>query len=197
MRAGGQTCIRWFQGPQPTRPRHLMGPNRGAQERERAAIKAERKAVAHAHKIVAIWIARQAGGRDSLMEDAINEIARFRQYGRINRSYRREPKLLKLSRQRRQTCTSNRLLSLRRKASGCTNFVTEVIIVPAFVSECCSTRIALITMSGVCLIRNSGRLKGTGALGPGGPKIAGIEAKPIYPGVGFPMAALASACTKP
>jgi hypothetical protein len=93
MRAGGQTCIRWFQGPQPTRPRHLMGPNRGAQERERAAIKAERKAVAHAHKIVAIWIARQAGGRDSLMEDAINEIARFRQYGRINRSYRREPQV--------------------------------------------------------------------------------------------------------
>ena len=49
-----------------------MGPNRRAQERERAAAEAaakakraeaERKAVADAQKIVAIWNARQAGGR--------------------------------------------------------------------------------------------------------------------------------------
>jgi hypothetical protein len=51
-----------------------MGPNRRAQERERAATEAaanvrraevERKAVADAQKIVAIWNARQAGGRES------------------------------------------------------------------------------------------------------------------------------------
>jgi hypothetical protein len=49
-----------------------MGPNRRAQERERAAARAaaearraeaERKALADAQKIVAIWNARQAGGR--------------------------------------------------------------------------------------------------------------------------------------
>jgi hypothetical protein len=49
-----------------------MGPNRRAQERERAArqaaeaakrAEAERKAIAEAQKIVAIWNARQAGGR--------------------------------------------------------------------------------------------------------------------------------------
>jgi hypothetical protein len=49
-----------------------MGPNRRAQERERAAAlaaeakkraDAERKAIAEAQKIVAIWNARQAGGR--------------------------------------------------------------------------------------------------------------------------------------
>jgi hypothetical protein len=49
-----------------------MGPNRRAQDRERAAAEAaaktkraeaERKAVAEAQKIVAIWKARQAGGR--------------------------------------------------------------------------------------------------------------------------------------
>ena len=49
-----------------------MGPNRRAQERERAAARAaaeakraeaERKAIAEAQKIVAIWNARQAGGR--------------------------------------------------------------------------------------------------------------------------------------
>jgi hypothetical protein len=49
-----------------------MGPNRRAQERERAAAEAaaeakraeaERKAIADAQKIVAIWNARQAGGR--------------------------------------------------------------------------------------------------------------------------------------
>jgi hypothetical protein len=49
-----------------------MRPNRRAQERERAAAEAaakakraeaERKAVAEAQKIVAIWNARQAGGR--------------------------------------------------------------------------------------------------------------------------------------
>ncbi len=49
-----------------------MGPNRRAQERERAAARAkaeaaraeaERKAVGEAQKIVAIWNARQAGGR--------------------------------------------------------------------------------------------------------------------------------------
>jgi hypothetical protein len=49
-----------------------MGPNRRAQERERAAAEAaakakraevERKAVVEAQKIVAIWNARQAGGR--------------------------------------------------------------------------------------------------------------------------------------
>jgi hypothetical protein len=49
-----------------------MGPNRRAQERERAAARAaeaakraeaERKAVADAQKVVAIWNARQAGGR--------------------------------------------------------------------------------------------------------------------------------------
>jgi hypothetical protein len=49
-----------------------MGPNRRAQEREGAAARAaeeaksaeaERKAVADAQKIVAIWNARQAGGR--------------------------------------------------------------------------------------------------------------------------------------
>jgi hypothetical protein len=49
-----------------------MGPNRRAQERERAAALAaaeakravaERGAVAEAQKIVAIWNARQAGGR--------------------------------------------------------------------------------------------------------------------------------------
>jgi hypothetical protein len=39
-----------------------MGPNRRAQDRERA--EAERKAVADAQKIVAIWNARQAGGRE-------------------------------------------------------------------------------------------------------------------------------------
>ncbi len=50
-----------------------MGPNRRAQERERAAAgaaeearraEAERKAIADAQKIVAIWNARQAGGRE-------------------------------------------------------------------------------------------------------------------------------------
>ena len=49
-----------------------MGPNRRAQERERAAARAaaeakraetEREAIAEAQKIVAIWNARQAGGR--------------------------------------------------------------------------------------------------------------------------------------
>jgi hypothetical protein len=49
-----------------------MGPNRRAQDRERAAAEAatkakrdeaERKAIAEAQKIVAIWNARQAGGR--------------------------------------------------------------------------------------------------------------------------------------
>jgi hypothetical protein len=45
-----------------------MGPNRRAQERERAAedakrAEAERKAIAEAEKIVAIWNARQVGGR--------------------------------------------------------------------------------------------------------------------------------------
>jgi hypothetical protein len=49
-----------------------MGPNRRAQERERAAARAaeeakraeaERKAAADAQKIVEIWNARQAGGR--------------------------------------------------------------------------------------------------------------------------------------
>jgi hypothetical protein len=50
-----------------------MGPNRRAQERERAAARAsaearraeaERKAVVDAQKIVCIWNARQAGGRE-------------------------------------------------------------------------------------------------------------------------------------
>ena len=50
-----------------------MGPNRRAQERERAAARAaaearraeaERKAIADAQKIVAVWNARQAGGRE-------------------------------------------------------------------------------------------------------------------------------------
>jgi hypothetical protein len=49
-----------------------MGPNRRAQDRERAAAEAaarakraeaERKAITEAQKIVAIWNARQAGGR--------------------------------------------------------------------------------------------------------------------------------------
>jgi len=49
-----------------------MGPNRRAEDRERAAAEAaakakraeaERKAIAEAQKIVAIWNARQAGGR--------------------------------------------------------------------------------------------------------------------------------------
>jgi len=49
-----------------------MGPNRRAQERERAAAEvaarakrteAERKAIADAKKVVEIWNARQAGGR--------------------------------------------------------------------------------------------------------------------------------------
>jgi hypothetical protein len=49
-----------------------MGPNRRAQYRERAAAEAaarakrlelERKAIADAQKIIAIWNARQAGGR--------------------------------------------------------------------------------------------------------------------------------------
>jgi hypothetical protein len=48
-----------------------MGPNKRAQERERAAARAaaeakraeaERKAIAEAEKIVAIWNARRAGG---------------------------------------------------------------------------------------------------------------------------------------
>ena len=80
------------------------------------------------------------------------------------------------------------------RASGCANFVTEVITVPAFVSECYLTRIAVVMMSGVDLIRNSGGLKvqGTRALA-----VAGIEAGPIYPGVEFLMRALARACTKP
>ena len=48
------------------------GPNRRAQDRERAAAKAaakatraeaERKAIVDAQKVVAIWNARQAGGR--------------------------------------------------------------------------------------------------------------------------------------
>jgi hypothetical protein len=50
-----------------------MGPNRRAQEREAAAARAtqeatrahaDRKAIADAQKTVAIWNARQAGGRD-------------------------------------------------------------------------------------------------------------------------------------
>jgi hypothetical protein len=49
-----------------------MGPNRRAQDRERAGtlaaaeakrVEAERKTIAEAEKIVAIWNARQAGGR--------------------------------------------------------------------------------------------------------------------------------------
>src|ERR1700730_13455641 len=49
-----------------------MGPNRRAQERERAAARAaaeakraeaERKAIVDAQKVVAVWNARQAGGR--------------------------------------------------------------------------------------------------------------------------------------
>ena len=49
-----------------------MGPNRRAQERERAADRAaaeakrtdaQRKAIAEAERIVGIWNARQAGGR--------------------------------------------------------------------------------------------------------------------------------------
>jgi hypothetical protein len=49
-----------------------MGPNRRARERERAAaeaaakarrFEAERQAIADAQKIVAIWNARQVGGR--------------------------------------------------------------------------------------------------------------------------------------
>jgi hypothetical protein len=49
-----------------------VGPNRRAQERERAAaraaagakrVEAEHKAIAEAEKVVAIWNARQAGGR--------------------------------------------------------------------------------------------------------------------------------------
>jgi hypothetical protein len=49
-----------------------MGPNRRAQERERVAAEAaarakraeaEREAIAEAQKIVAIWNARQVGGR--------------------------------------------------------------------------------------------------------------------------------------
>jgi hypothetical protein len=49
-----------------------MGPNRRAQDRERAAAdaaakakraEAERKAIAEAEKIVAIWNARQSSGR--------------------------------------------------------------------------------------------------------------------------------------
>jgi hypothetical protein len=51
----------------------LMGPNRRAQERERAAARvaedaklaaAAAKAIAEAQKIVAIWNARQAGGQE-------------------------------------------------------------------------------------------------------------------------------------
>jgi hypothetical protein len=54
-------------------PSASMGPNRRAQERERAAARAateakraeaERKALADAQKIVAIWNARQAPGRE-------------------------------------------------------------------------------------------------------------------------------------
>jgi hypothetical protein len=50
-----------------------MGPNRRAQERERSAAEAaakvkraeaEHKAIADAQKIVAIWNARQAAGRE-------------------------------------------------------------------------------------------------------------------------------------
>jgi hypothetical protein len=47
----------------------ILGPNRRAQERERDAARAaprdeaERKAIADAQKIVAIWNASQAGGR--------------------------------------------------------------------------------------------------------------------------------------
>ena len=57
-----------------------MGPNRRAQERERAAAEAAakakraeaaRKAVAEAQKIVAIWNARQAGGRELWFYPAI------------------------------------------------------------------------------------------------------------------------------
>ena len=54
----------------------FMGPNRRAQERERAAARAAaegrraeaaRKSIADAQKIVAIWNARQAGGRGALV----------------------------------------------------------------------------------------------------------------------------------
>jgi hypothetical protein len=57
----------------PSRHTRAMGPNRRAQDRERAAalaaerakrVEADRKAVAEAQKIVAIWNARQAGGRE-------------------------------------------------------------------------------------------------------------------------------------
>ena len=50
-----------------------MGPKRRAQERERAAVRAvaeakraeaDRKSIADAQKIIAIWNARQAGGRE-------------------------------------------------------------------------------------------------------------------------------------
>ena len=57
-----------------------MGPNRRAQDRKRAAaeapsrakrVKAERKSTAEAQKIVAIWNARQAGGRELWFYPAI------------------------------------------------------------------------------------------------------------------------------
>jgi hypothetical protein len=53
-----------------------MGPNKRAQERERAAARAaaeakraeaERKAIAEAERIVAIWNARQARGTDAVV----------------------------------------------------------------------------------------------------------------------------------
>jgi hypothetical protein len=57
-----------------------MGPHRRAQDRERAAAEAvakakraeaERKAIAKAQKIVAIWNARQAGGHALLFYPTI------------------------------------------------------------------------------------------------------------------------------
>jgi hypothetical protein len=71
----GLSCLRLAAAA--VLPRHfrhtaIMGPNRRAQDRERAAAEraarakreeADRKAIAEAQKIVAIWNARQAGGR--------------------------------------------------------------------------------------------------------------------------------------
>lgn len=82
-----------------------------------------------------------------------------------------------------------------RGRPGYASSVTEVIDEPVFISECCSTRIAVVMRSGVDRTRNSGRFKGQATRAPGRAGTR-IEAGPIYPGAECPMPARGSACTK-
>jgi hypothetical protein len=77
-----------------------MGPNRRAQERERATARAaaeakraeaERKSIADAQKVVAVWNTRQAGGRALWFYPTIGVRSRPASRGSATRA-RRAPK---------------------------------------------------------------------------------------------------------